>query len=259
VIIFSFVQIKTTISHHILNIASTDDTSTTKNKRFIIGTSAMSLSLLSAAKERALLSLATVPSLHDWINVAIVTAVTTIIAGFVTTFSGFIDPTNDYDPPWRRGGDGSFLHWSLKPLSAFIFPSLFEEVIWRGALIAPHPSTLVAGGNTIAGTLSSPLMPRAGMVLGIHVLLHPVAGYTIWPRGKTVFGDWRFLSSATILLGGTTFSYIMSGGSAYAAAFTHGVGVALWRDFFGGEAKLLGRENELIDSESNEIEQIYIM
>ena len=49
---------------------------------------------------------------------------------------------------------------------------------------------------------------------------------------------------ATIVLGGATFSYLVSGGSAYAAALTHGLAVALWRDFFGGEALLMRKESE---------------
>ncbi len=68
---------------------------------------------------------------------------------------------------------------------------------------------------------------------------HPVAGWTVWPRGKEVFCDPRFLLLATIVLGGSTISYLASGGSAWAAAITHGVPVALWRDCWGGEAKLM--------------------
>jgi predicted Abi (CAAX) family protease len=43
---------------------------------------------------------------------------------------------------------------------------------------------------------------------------------------------------ATFALGGAAASYIVGGGSAWAAAVTHGIAVALWRDLFGGEAKL---------------------
>lgn len=207
----------------------------------------MTPSWLAAAGNRALLSLTTVPSLGGWIAVAGITIASTAAAGLLATASGFVDPIGDYDPPWRRSGDddGSFrhkLHWSIKPLSAFIFPSLAEEVLWRGTLIAPHPSTVEVN------VYPSQLMISAFVVLMIHVLVHPLAGYTCWPRGRKVFCDWRFLLSANIVLGGATVSYLVSGGSVWAAALTHGLPVLLWRDFFGGEALLMRSTIEADDS-----------
>mmetsp|Transcript_3373 Transcript_3373/g.7251 ORF Transcript_3373/g.7251 Transcript_3373/m.7251 type:complete len:225 (+) Transcript_3373:463-1137(+) len=207
----------------------------------------MTVPWLSVATDRALLSLTTVPSLRGWINVVAVTGVTTAAAGLVAAGSGFIDPVKDFDPPWQTRGDEDggtrtrkrFLPWYIKSLSAFLFPSLGEEFLWRGVLIAPHPSTLPATTTTIAGILSSKLLPRALVVLVTHVLMHPVTGFTIWPRGREVFCDLRFMVLATIVLGGSTVSYLLSGGNALAAALTHGVCVVLWRDFFGGEAKLM--------------------
>jgi predicted Abi (CAAX) family protease len=133
----------------------------------------------------------------------------------------------------------SRLPW-IKPLSAFLFPSLVEELCWRGVLI-PHPS-MIPGGNVYS------ILPQAGVVLLVHVLSHPLAGMTVWPRGKDVFVDPRFLLLATIVLGGATASYLCSGGSVWCAAFTHGIPVALWRDFFGGEAKLLGLRSNYGDN-----------
>jgi predicted Abi (CAAX) family protease len=54
--------------------------------------------------------------------------------------------------------------------------------------------------------------------------------YTISPRGKGIFDDPRFLLLTTFALGGATASYIVGGGSAWAAAVTHGIAVALWRE-----------------------------
>jgi len=212
----------------------------------------MTPSWLAASGNRALLSLTIIPSPVSLINVAIITIATTATAGLVAVASGFIDPAGDFDPPWRRRGDDNssyhhYFHRSIKPMSAFLFPSLAEEFFWRGILIAPHPSTLIVT-NTIAGIFSSQLLTRAGLVLGIHTLLHPLAGYTCWPRGRKVFCDWRFLFSATIVLGGATLSYLVSGGSVWAAALTHGLPVAMWRDFFGGEALLM---RTTIDNDSN--------
>jgi len=209
----------------------------------------MTPSWLAAAGNRALLSLTTIPSLGGWLAVAGTTIAFTAAAGLHATASGFVDPMRDYDPPWRRNSDdddGSFrhkLHWSIKPLSAFLFPSLAEEILWRGTLISPHPSRY-AGENVDP----SDLMTSAFVVLVIHVLVHPLAGYTCWPRGRKVFCDWRFLLSASIVLGGATVSYLVSGGSVWAAALTHGLPVLLWRDFFGGEALLMRSAIETEDS-----------
>jgi len=210
----------------------------------------MTQSWLAAAGNRALLSLTTFPNFGDSINVVIITIATTATAGLVAATSGFVDPIEDFDPPWRRRCDDNdngsccryFSHWSIKPISAFFFPSLAEEFFWRGILIAPHPSVIIASTE---GIFSSPmLLRRAGLVLGIHVLVHPLAGYTCWPRGRKMFCDWRFLVPATIVLGGATLSYLVSGGSVWAAALTHGLPVALWRDFFGGEALLMKSKTE---------------
>ena len=207
----------------------------------------MATSWLAAAQQRALLSLTTLPpTFSDVMKVGAITVGTTALAGIFCKLSGFIDPVADFEPPWQRP---SRFHWSLKPISAFIFPSLFEEILWRGILIAPHPSTAT-------GYFTPELLRRSSIVLMAHVAMHPVAGYTCWPRGRKIFCDWRFLVSATIVLGGATLSYLVSGGSVWAAALTHGLAVALWRDFFGGEAQLMqsATDDDATNSEEERLE-----
>ena len=197
-------------------------------------------SFFSTLGNRFLLCLTTIPTtLLGWFVIIVVALVTTATAAISATVSGFVNPKEDYHPPWQvRDDDGSSgpcrfrCHWSIKPLSAFIFPYFVEEVFWRGILIG-HPSAPDGG-------FSSSQFILAGVFLVIHVLMHPVAGYTCWPRGRKLFSDWRFMVGATLVLGGATVSYLVSGGSAYAAALTHCLCVALWRDFFDGEAKLIG-------------------
>jgi len=117
----------------------------------------MTQSWLAAAGNRALLSLTTFPNFGDSINVVIITIATTATAGLVAATSGFVDPIEDFDPPWRRRCDDNdngsccryFSHWSIKPISAFFFPSLAEEFFWRGILIAPHPSVIIASTEGI--------------------------------------------------------------------------------------------------------------
>src|SRR5687768_1919154 len=146
--------------------------------------------LISTLTQRATLSLLTVPKASVWLDVIGITAATTAVAGVTAVSTNFIR-FQDYNPPSSL--------W--KPFSAFIFPSLVEETFWRGALLPP---TATFGTTAI--------------VLGMHVLFHPLAGSTIWPRGKDVFCDPRFLLLCTIVLGGATISFLVSGGSAWAAA-----------------------------------------
>jgi predicted Abi (CAAX) family protease len=186
---------------------------------------------LSLIASRAWLSLTTIPNSHATLSVIGITAATTLGAGMAAAGSGFIDPIQDFDPPWMLSRSAHSI-W-MKPLSAFVFPSLVEELFWRGMLL-PHPSNYI-----VPGAPSSSWVVQAGIVLMIHVAIHPLAGWTVWPRGRKVFDDPRFLCIATIVLAGATASYFVSGGSVWATAFTHGLPVALWRDFFGGEAKLL--------------------
>jgi predicted Abi (CAAX) family protease len=184
--------------------------------------------------QRAILALTTVPiDAQCWWQVGKITIATTAAAGVGATISGFIDPVRDLDlSPIQK-------HW-WKPFSALFFPSLVEEVLWRGLWI-PHPSLMAVQTTPYWrwALHSATLTRRAGIVLVFHVVSHPIAGWTVWPRGKDVFNDPRFLFLATIVLGGSTLSYLVSGGSAWAAAITHGIPVALWRDFYGGEAKLM--------------------
>lgn len=182
------------------------------------------------------MSLTTLPNAPSAWNVAAITAATTLGAGLTAAGTGFVHPVQDFDPPTPVplliSQPATFLPWCWKPLSAFIFPSLTEELFWRGLLLPSPPSTL-----------TSQWLVQAGIVLIMHVASHPVAGSTIWPRGRTTFEDPRFLGLASIVLAGATASYFVSGGSVWAAAMTHAVPVVLWRDFFGGEAKLLLHNN----------------
>ena len=197
-------------------------------------------SFFSALGNRIVLCLTTIPTTFlGWLIIIAITVATAATAAAFASVSGFVNPKEDYHPPWQQRDDQENsgprrfrCHWSIKPLSAFIFPALAEEVFWRGILIG-HPSD-------DDGTFSSLQFILAGVFLVLHVLVHPVAGYTCWPRGRKTFVDWRFMVGAIFVLGGATVSYLLSSGSAYAAALTHGLCVALWRDFFDGEAKLIG-------------------
>lgn len=190
-------------------------------------------SLAQTLGRRVVLCLTTLPTTpFQWYSVGGIALGTTLSAGIVATVTGFCHPVDDFHPPrylWQIG----------KPLSAFLIPSLVEEIFWRGLWI-PHPRTMGAFSVAAASAVQFPpgwaLAATSAWI--IHVFSHPVFGWTLWPRGRLVFQDSRFLFLAAIVLGGATASYIVSGGSVWAAAFTHGLPVALLRDCFGGEARL---------------------
>lgn len=207
----------------------------------------MHLHLLSPTaallKQRAIVSLTTFPTYPiGYIKVIGITSATAMVSASVAATTGFIHPVNDYNPPWTSSSSPSSSQSSsdspssspcydcfLKPLSAFIFPSFIEELFWRGCLLPTPSSSTVSSKTMLVSSL---------IVLAVHVASHPLVASTIWPRGRKVFYDPRFLILATIVLGGSTLSYIISGGSVWAATFTHGVHVMLWRDFFNGELTL---------------------
>lgn len=192
------------------------------------------MTLVSTITHRVVTSLSTFPvGVDGWMQIMAITTATTVAAGISAYTTGFIpDPIKTFHPPSTV--------W--KPFSALIVPSLAEEVLWRAAWI-PIPSSTVPRATTLS---------TAAFVLAIHVLSHPIAAYTFWPRGREIFEDPRFLLLATIVLGGATASYIVSGGSVWAAAVTHAVPVALWRDYFGGEERMtrLLRDNSNGSSDS---------
>ena len=194
--------------------------------------------LTGLVSQRIVSSLRTIPiGAQGWYPIFGITAATTVAAGVSSIATGFIHPYDDFAPPtlsnlWR-------------PLGAFVVPGLLEELIWRAALLptplAPSSISIIlhhATGSLAANPTTVELYKAALTVLVVHVASHPVFSAAVYPRGKDVFGDPRFLFLATIVLGGTTLSYIVSGGSVWAAALTHGLPVALWRDVFSGEAAL---------------------
>jgi len=201
---------------------------------------------LQVLKTRLVSSLTTIPTKSQWLQVMGITFTTTSVTGILATATNFINPMEHFDPPSRTTTTTTtFTNTIIRPMSAFVFPALLEELFWRATLLPLFPSstTTFPGTNAFTKFMNYYHNPQnldkvAILVLVAHVLSHPVIGTTVWPRGKEIFCDSRFLLLATIVLGGSTVSYIVSGGSVWAAALTHGIPVVLWRDFFGGEAIL---------------------
>eukprot|EP00978_Attheya_sp_CCMP212_P007324 scaffold17003_cov41-Attheya_sp.AAC.1 len=175
------------------------------------------MQILNVIGSRVKLGFMTWPSHQGWIYTFGITSGSTLLAGGVATVTGFVDPVKDMTKPNP-----------IKMLSAFLVPSLVEELLWRVVLL-PHP------------TVQPISLQYAMAILFLHVGMHPVLGELelFGPRGRFVFCDPIFLVLATIVLGGATASYSVSGGSVYAAIVAHAVPVTLWRDCFGGEQRLL--------------------
>lgn len=198
------------------------------------------ISIIRIIKQRIILSITTIPNTSkQWIDIFSITVCTTGLAGYVGIMTNFIS-FHDYQPP---------NNW-LRPISVFIFPSLYEELIWLGIILSIPSSPSIPTRRqqyhkSIRRHVNYLLKNHMSycrysiFVLLLHVLSHPIAGSTIWPRGRHVFYDIRFLLLATIVLGGSTLSFIISGGSIYAAAITHAIPVILWRDFFKGEESMM--------------------
>ncbi|KAG7374430.1 hypothetical protein IV203_013525 [Nitzschia inconspicua] len=152
------------------------------------------MNVLSVLASRAWISLTTLPTDQAAWNVVAVTSVTTFGAGAVAIGTGFVEPVQDFNPPSIASlqAEPASMLPLLKPLSAFIFPSLLEELFWRGMILSPPPTSHLT-------SLPAPWLVEAGIALVVHVATHPLAGRTVWPRGRKTFEDYRFLGLASIV------------------------------------------------------------
>ena len=170
---------------------------------------------------RLKLSLTTLPTQKGWIITTIVIVLSLIILGVIATMTKFVNPMQDYNTFWYK--------YPQKYMVAFLFPSFLEELFWRGLML---PSTPLEKQPII-------LSIYCIVILALHVAVHPIIALVgIWPRGRDVFTDVRFLILATIVLGSATICYVVTNGSVYAATLAHAIPVILWRDCFHGERRL---------------------
>ena len=84
------------------------------------------------------------------------------------------------------------------------------------------------------------MITRCVHLSAVHVASHPVLGHTVWPRGKLVFGDYRFLVLCVVVLGSSTLAFYTTGGSLLGAIIPHWFAVVVWKEFYGGEKALFG-------------------
>lgn len=100
-------------------------------------------------------------------------------------------------------------------LRSLILPGLIEELIFR---VLPPPR-------------------YALLALAMYVLYHPLNALLFLPAARGVFYDPVFLSLAALLGGCCTLLYRRTG-SVWPPTLLHGIAVAGWLGFLGGEAAL---------------------
>lgn len=121
----------------------------------------------------------------------------------------------------------SSLVWVL-PFALFIFPSFFEESIFRGMLI-PNNARERGTKYIIKVSLVSSI---------VFVLWHPLNALTINPGARAIFLNPYFLF-ITFLLGiAASISYIYSK-SLWAPVIIHWLTVVVWVVFLGGRNLIL--------------------
>jgi len=116
----------------------------------------------------------------------------------------------------------------ILPLALFLFPSLFEELIFRGLLI-PN-DTVLRGTNFI--------IKRSLMSSVIFVLWHPLNALTINPAAQKFFLDPWFLLIVFVLGMVCSLGYIFSR-SLWVPTIMHWLTVLIWVLFLGGRNLIL--------------------
>ena len=107
-------------------------------------------------------------------------------------------------------------------LFALIIPSLLEELMFRGPLVALQ--TRIHASAMTAAALAS---------LTLFVLWHPFNAAFMLTEAQSLFFDWRFLVLA-LFLGIATTTAALRARSIWPAVAIHWAAVVTWKAFFGG-------------------------
>lgn len=116
----------------------------------------------------------------------------------------------------------------LLPFTLFVFPSLLEEVFFRGLLIPRD--TARHGRKRITQTI-------VGSAL-LFVIWHPLGALTVNPSAIPVFLDPAFLLIVAALGITCGYSYVISK-SLWAPVLIHWATVVIWVFFLGGRNLVL--------------------
>lgn len=114
------------------------------------------------------------------------------------------------------------------PFTLFIFPSLLEEVFFRGILIP----------NNAAAQNKRRIAAYIAISTAAFVLWHPVNALTINTTAADLFMNPAFLSIVALLSITCSVSYVLSR-SLWTPIIIHWLTVVVWVIFLGGRNKLL--------------------
>ena len=114
------------------------------------------------------------------------------------------------------------------PFSLFVFPSLLEEVFFRGSLIP---------NNTVTQSKSR-IVAYIAVSTAAFVLWHPANALTINTTAAALFMDPAFLLIVAMLGITCSVSYVLSR-SLWTPIIIHWLTVVIWVIFLGGRNKLM--------------------
>ncbi|MBD3243769.1 MAG: CPBP family intramembrane metalloprotease [Chitinivibrionales bacterium] len=146
-------------------------------------------------------------------------AIHLILTGFIGFGSRFMHLAPLQAPVWLA---------ALLPVTLLVFPSLLEELFFRGVLI-PHPSRAVSMRDRYTMVALSTVA---------FVLWHPLNALTINTTAAGLFTDMRFLAIVVVLGIACGIAYAETG-VIWIPVAIHWISVLLWVFFFGGRNELL--------------------
>ncbi|MEH2064166.1 MAG: CPBP family glutamic-type intramembrane protease [Nostoc sp.] len=171
------------------------------------------ISPISIILNRVLASLA-VPTLKDWLVVALMLIIYSVIALPYGWKFGFLD---------IQIWSANWINKCLLALRCLFLAAIVEELFFRVFLL-PHPSEI---SNWLGVTLG------AIVSLFLFVLYHPLNAKTFFKGGITTFYNRVFLVLAAFLGIICTVAYTLTG-SLFVIVLIHWVVVVVWLIFFGG-------------------------
>ena len=143
------------------------------------------------------------PNALGWLETFAVTLVFTVLALSLGLAGGVLE---------SRRASVPVLPLTLRVL---VVPGLLEELVFR---VAPPPRF-------------------TGFALSAYVLMHPLNAWLFFPAARSVFYNPIFLLIVALLGAGCTLLYRRTG-SVWPPALVHGLVVAGWLLFLGGEVAL---------------------
>lgn len=179
----------------------------------------ISLTLGQLLIERTLTAATAVPNATTWLLSLVLLGSYAIIAIPFGVWQGLLvwEPIRD----WKVIVTATLI--------AFIFPSVFEELLFR-VLWLPHLSEGAASTTVWVWGLAS---------LGVFIVSHPLNAVVFFPSRRATFFDPVFLILAGLLGGICSVAYVQSG-SLWPPVVLHWLIVVIWLLLLGGERRIAG-------------------